>query len=176
MQWRSGKLSGPRDPPFRPPQEQHDVEELEEEEGYTSIPPIRQSSVNASSAGGRYDPPDGNPFSDSNQYSVPPSSGYTPASNSQPLAGRPSMDAYGAFSDPAPTGFGTASPNYTSAYGTASPSRTATSGPPTIPEPDLGPRVSRTMQYADPYAAVRATVSGQTPSSPPSYENYTGYR
>ncbi len=81
------------------------------------------------------------------------------------------MDAYGAFSDPAPTGFGPASPNYSA----ASPARTAT-GPPIIPEPDLGPRVSRTMQYADPYAAVRASVAGQAPSSPPSYENYTGYR
>jgi len=180
LQWRAGKLGAPRDPPFRPPQEHFDVEEGEEEEGYTSIPPIRQPSVNVSSSNARYDLPssaNANPFSDSNQYSAPlSSSGYAPASNNQPLAGRPSMDAYGAFSDPAPTGFGTASPNYSSAYGTASPARTATSGAPIIPEPDLGPRVSRTMQYADPYAAVRASVGGQTPSSPPSYENYTGYR
>lgn len=182
LQWRAGKLGAPRDPPFRPPQEHIDLEEGEEEEGYTSIPPIRQSSANASSPINQYDPPsnvNANPFADSNQYSAPlSSSGYTPASNNhQPLAGRPSMDAYGAFSDPAPTGFGTASPNYSSAYGTASPARTATSGAPIIPEPDLGPRVSRTMQYADPYAAVRASVAGQTtPSSPPSYENYAGYR
>jgi len=178
LQWRSNKLGGPRDPPFRPPQEHFDAEEGEEEEGYTSIPPVRQPSVNASSPSARYDLPiTANPFSDSNQYSAPPSSaGYAPAPNSQPLAGRPSMDAYGAFSDPAPTGFGTASPNYSSAYGTASPARTAAGGPPIIPEPDLGPRVSRTMQYADPYAAVRATVAGQTPSAPPSHENYTGYR
>ncbi|KAF9452336.1 hypothetical protein P691DRAFT_661155 [Macrolepiota fuliginosa MF-IS2] len=179
LQWRSGKLGAPRDPPFRPPQE-HDLEEGddEEEEGYTSIPPVRQSTVDALPPA-RYDAPNTavNPFSDSNQYSAPSASAYTPTSTSQPLAGRPSMDAYGAFSDPAPTGFGTASPNYSSAYGSASPARTATTGPPIIPEPDLGPRVSRTMQYADPYAAVRATVSGQAPpSSPPSYDNYTGYR
>jgi hypothetical protein len=147
-------------------------EEEEEEEGYTSIPPGRQSMPNGSTA---YDPPEGNPFSDTNQYAAQSPSGYAPPHGNQPLASRPSMDAYGAFSDPAPSGFGTASPNYTSSYGAASPSRTA-SGAPIVPEPDLGPRVSRTMQYADPYAAVRTTVSGQTPSSPPSYENYTGYR
>jgi hypothetical protein len=176
MQWRSGKLLGPRDPPFHPPQDQHDVEEGEEEEGYTSIPPVRQHSVHTSVPSTRYDAPsEANPFSDSNQYSIP-SSAYTPTSNSQPLAGRPSMDAYGAFSDPAPSGFGTASPNYSSAYGTASPAHTATNGVPIIPEPDVGPRISRTMQYADPYAAVHASISGQAPLPPPSYENYTGYR
>ncbi len=30
LQWRSGKLGGPRDPPFRPPQGHVDVEEGEE--------------------------------------------------------------------------------------------------------------------------------------------------
>ncbi|KAF5359669.1 hypothetical protein D9756_003227 [Leucocoprinus leucothites] len=177
MQWRSGKLSGPRDPPFVPPVEHHDLEEGEEEEGYTSIPPIRENTANGSSPSTRYDAPtEPNPFSDHNQYSAPSPSGYAPPST-QPMAGRPSMDAYGAFSDPAPSGFGTASPGYSSAYGTASPARTAISGAPVIPEQDLGPRVSRTMQYADPYAAVHASVSGQQPPmSPPSYENYTGYR
>jgi len=33
---------------------------------------------------------------------------------------------------------------------------------PIIPEPDLGPRVSRTMPYADPYAAVHASVTSQS--------------
>ncbi|KXN81345.1 hypothetical protein AN958_05200 [Leucoagaricus sp. SymC.cos] len=179
MQWRSGKLAGPRDPPFIPPVGHHDPEQGEEEEpGYTSIPPVRENSVHTSAPSSRYDPPtESNPFSDNNQYSVASPGGYTPASNNQPLVGRPSMDAYGAFSDPAPSGFGGASSNYSSAYGTASPARIATSGgAPTLPQSDLGPRVSRTMQYADPYAAVHANISGQPPSSPPSYENYTGYR
>lgn len=177
MQWRSGKLSSPRDPPFHPPEDHHEPEDGDEEEGYTSIPPVREHSVHTSVPNTRYDPPEPNPFSDNNQYSAPSASGYVPSSN-QHMAGRPSMDAYGAFSDPAPSGFGTASPNYSSAYGTASPAHTAGGGAPIIPEPDLGPRVSRTMQYADPYAAVHATVAGgQSPSvAPPSYENYTGYR
>lgn len=130
FQWRSGKLGGPRDPPFRPPIDgPHD--EGDEEEGYTSIPPVRQQSLHAS-PDGRYDTPSGpNPFSDPNHYassytpagtSLP--SAYTPVSHNQPMAGRPSMDAYGAFSDPAPSGFGTASPGYSSAYGNTSPART----------------------------------------------------
>jgi len=100
------------------------------------------------------------------------------------------MDAYGAFDDPAPSGFGTAHQGgysappggYSESYGTASPSRQYT-GPPILPEPDMGgPMVSRTMQYADPYAAVRASIAAQQgPSSPtagpPSYDSsYQGYR
>jgi hypothetical protein len=176
LQWRSGKLSsGGRDPPFQPPEDHHELEG-DEEEGYSSIPPIREHSVSDSVPNMRYDPPaQSNPFSDNNQYSAP---GYAPPTP-QPMTGRPSMDAYGAFSDPAPSGFGSASPNYSSAYGTASPARTAGGGAPiAIPEPDLGPRVSRTMQYADPYAAVHASVAGAQapPLSPPGYEPYTGYR
>ena len=91
------------------------------------------------------------------------------------------MDAYGAFSDPAPSGFGYGNSNVNAGY--ASPSsrvgRTV-SPPPMIPDPDLGqPMVSRTMQYADPYAAVRTSVAtgGQhQQGTPPSYESYSGYR
>jgi hypothetical protein len=91
------------------------------------------------------------------------------------------MDAYGAFSDPAPSGFGTALYNQAANGYTTLPHL---EGPPILPEPDLGgPMVSRTMQYADPYAAVRATIAGQqgpvSPTSvlpPPSYDTYVGYR
>ena len=110
------------------------------------------------------------PFSDNNRYSAAPSSTQTipstyataPTAPSIP-APRQSMDVYGAFSDPAPSGFGAA---------------------PQLPQPNFGrplsppvesPRVSRTMQYADPYAAIRATVaSGQT--NPNQGSGYSGYR
>lgn len=57
------------------------------------------------------------------------------------------MDAYGAFSGPEPTGYGRG------AY--------------TQPQPE----VSRTMQYADPYAAVRASIHTGGGATPP-YEPY----
>ncbi|KAL0063677.1 hypothetical protein AAF712_009369 [Marasmius tenuissimus] len=170
MNWRQGKLIGPRDPPFeRPVDDLHDPhEEDDEEASYHHIPPVRANSIENIS----------NPFTDSNRYSAassaPTSNPYTSTYSSTPVAaGRPSMDAYGAFSDPAPTGFGAHSPSRASAT------------PPSLPEPDLGPQVSRTMQYADPYAAVRANISsaqtnsqyGAPPSNgPPSYESYAGYR
>jgi len=167
IQWRSNKRSGLCDSPFAPPIDHDDPEEREE--GYTSIPPLRKQSINPTVPSARYDPPvETNPFSD-NQYSVSPSTSYAPPST-QPMTSRPSVDAYGAFSDPTPSGFGTASPGYSSSAS----ARIAPGGPPIIPEPDLGPRVSRTMQYADPYAAVHASVTNQQP--PPNYENYTGYR
>jgi hypothetical protein len=76
------------------------------------------------------------PFTDEHQY--------RPEAEAR---GRPSIDAYGAFSDPPPSGFG---------------------APPS-------PGVSRTMQYADPYAAVRASIvtapaAAVPPPGPPSYE------
>lgn len=188
LDWRSGKLHAPRDPPFSIPHGNHDEEEAEEDASYTHIPPARQTSSSS-----RYDNSNAanSPFADGSRYAVSPSGGtsaptaYTPASTAHPLAGRPSMDAYGAFSDPAPSGFGTSSPGYSTApsgYSASGyiPSPARTAGPPILPEPDLGPRVSRTMQYADPYAAVRASIAGQqgpaSPTSPPSYESYQGYR
>ena len=92
-----------------------------------------------------------------------------------------SMDAYGAFSDPAPTGYGGVPAGQPSTFSTASGLSNTSSG-----------GVSRTMQYADPYAAVRASIAG-APSAlppagysgstspvrtngPPSYTEYTGYR
>ncbi|KAJ2929378.1 hypothetical protein H1R20_g7729, partial [Candolleomyces eurysporus] len=170
LDWRSGRLNPHRDPPFNRPGGAHSGEDAEEDEdaSYTHISPIRQT------ADGRYDEESHpstapNPFSD--QYgsasAIPPS---TAAAYNNVPAGRPSMDAYGAFSDPAPTGFGTSYGNapsggYTSQHGGggggygASPQRqTGGGGPPLLPEPDLGPRVSRTMQYADPYAASAIEV------------------
>ena len=195
MDWRSGKLIAARDPPFARPQVVHEEEgeegeegeEEEEEEEHTSynhLPPGRQSIVSP--------PPNiyansnlsQSPFADPNRYSghsqIPASttSAYTPAPQA---AGRPSMDAYGAFSDPPPSGFGTSHYNQVANSYAAAPND---GGPPILPEPDLGgPMVSRTMQYADPYAAVRATIAGQQGSvspvsvlPPPSYETYAGYR
>jgi len=186
LDWRSGRLSPHREPPFTRPTHQPSETEHEDDD-YHHVSPIRQT------APGRYDEESARPVSSTNPFNdsysapsaIPPSSGaYTGVP-----AGRPSMDAYGAFSDPAPTGFGNTYGSGSGGYGQtggsaypASPPRQAqqVSGPPTIPEIDLGPRVSRTMQYADPYAAVRANIGGGTsptgPAGPPSYESYGGYR
>lgn len=193
LDWRSGKLHPHRDPPFqRPPQPAHDEEEAEEEDedaSYEHVPPVRRTSAGAPT---RYDNSEApqSPFADPQQqqrYLDTGSTPYTPAVHQQPLAGRPSMDAYGAFDDPAPSGFGTAHQGYSAppagayspGYATASPSRQY-SGPPILPEPDMGgPMVSRTMQYADPYAAVRASIAGPASptAGPPSYDSsYQGYR
>lgn len=126
----------PRDPPFEHP------EEGDEESAY-EVPSIKQDDNDAVS-----------PFSDTYRYSGVSSTAvggsaagfaspkYNIPSAPQP---RPSLDAYGAFSDPAPSGFG------------ASPGDSGVTG------------MSRTMQYADPYAAVRATVASG-PTSPPAYQ------
>ncbi|KAF7312174.1 WD-REPEATS-REGION domain-containing protein [Mycena indigotica] len=153
LDWRSGKLhSGPRDPPFTHPTQEATDYEMDydpDDEEYQHIPPARRTA-----ASDTYDnnstPP--NPFSDQNRYS----------------AGRPSVDAYGAFSDPAPSGFSPAVQRFGST-------------PPVLPQQDLGPSigVSRTMQYADPYAAVKQSIAGgggnsSTPSQ--GYDGYQGYR
>jgi hypothetical protein len=141
MEWRSGKLSRPKDPPFVRPSENEEFDEdgADEESTYERVE-NRQST---------YD----NPYSDSNRYSdanppaIPPISFN---SSTPPANPRPSMDVYGAFSDPAPTGYaGGNSPRESDA------------------------RLSRTMQYADPYAAIRASIGPVTPSQeappPPRY-------
>ncbi|KZT73498.1 hypothetical protein DAEQUDRAFT_662025 [Daedalea quercina L-15889] len=154
MNWRNGKSTRPRDPPFTHAAEfsevaSHEGDDYGDEESQYNPKPV-DSSDDAQS-----------PFADT-PY-TPPSFPAAPAGASYAGAAqpRPSIDAYGAFSDPPPTGFGAP------AAGTATP-------------PDEGPRVSRTMQYADPYAAVRATVAaGQrnsaAPSNPPVYNSYSGY-
>ncbi|KAH9930139.1 uncharacterized protein B0H18DRAFT_995381 [Fomitopsis serialis] len=151
MNWRSGKVTRPRDQPFTHPAEfsevaSHEGDEYGDEESQYHMKP----SYNSHDAH--------SPFADT-PY-TPPSFPAAPAgSYNAPGQPRPSIDAYGAFSDPPPSGFG--------APGTATP-------------PSESPRVSRTMQYADPYAAVRATVAaGQrtsaAPSNPPMYSSYSGY-
>lgn len=156
ISWRQGKLHGPRDPPFRPPQETYELPE-DDESDYHVIPPVnrRPGSDPEADAGAS------NPFSDSNRYNNNAGSS-SPAYN---MPSRPSMDAYGAFSDPEPSGFGGRTGGF--------------NAPPAIPEQDFGPKVSRTMQYADPYAAVRANIAnapGAGSNVPPSYESYQGYR
>ena len=136
FEWRKNRASRPRDLPFEQP---HDVEEEGDEESAYEVvkedadndvhspfsDPYRYSGASSTAAG-----PQGG-FSSPGRYNIP--------SAPQP---RPSLDAYGAFSDPAPTGFGAPS------------SDSGVSG------------ISRTMQYADPYAGVRASIA----SGPPGYE------
>jgi hypothetical protein len=186
LDWRSGKLfaHNQRDTPFQPPI--RDEEEAEEDD-YVDIPPRQPRPASPG-----YDSPNTSGGyaqlnSQHRRYSgIPASSSQTPSPYSGPAAaGRPSMDAYGAFSDPAPSGFGSSGyNNNNSNSGNNSPHRhnRTSVAPPTVPEPDFGqPMVSRTMQYADPYAAVRASIGAGSPTAPqqglpPSYESYTGYR
>jgi hypothetical protein len=168
LNWRQGKLLGPRDPPFQHPADEEyqagAMHDEDEDDGFTHIPAVQNT------------PPE-NPFSDSNGSSVPssqaPAYPYAPSSSYNPPASRPSMDAYGAFSDPPPSGFGATSPSRNAAVA------------PSLPPPDLGPQMSRTMQYADPYAAVRASLAGaHQPAAADNgpdaygagYDGYTGYR
>lgn len=155
LDWRNGKAIRPRDPPFVPPVE--DATELDDEESLYDQP-SRKSAYehsNSSSQG---------PFSDSNRYSgvptvVPSATSYANA----PQLPRQSFDAYGAFSDPAPSGFA------------AAPQSPPSFAPPLSPPPE-SPRVSRTMQYADPYSRVRDAVSqGPAAPHPPSYSSYNPY-
>lgn len=164
MDWRSGKVhhAPARDPPFNPPAGHDDgYEEGEDEESsYGHIPPVAHRNTTYDDANA--------PFSDENRFrdsDAPTSAGMPGGYGGGGIpAGRPSMDAYGAFSDPAPSGFGNAPPT-----------------PPAPASPSAAPAVSRTMQYADPYAVIRANVgapAGAAPptSTPPSYESYPGYR
>lgn len=152
LDWRNGKSTRPRDPPFTHPEE---PTELDEEESLYEQPSRKSAYENSNSSQ--------SPFSDNNRYSGVPSVG--PSTTS--LAGAPqlprqSFDAYGAFSDPAPSGFAAAT----------SPPPFA---PPISPPPDAS--VSRTMQYADPYARVRSAVTQNVPAAnPPTYQPYSGYQ
>ncbi|KAK0469956.1 uncharacterized protein EV420DRAFT_1258036 [Desarmillaria tabescens] len=141
----------PQDEPFAPPMDHESVTQYDEDEDdSTSLPHHAQPTGGVTAQ---------DPFSDTNRYSG--ASAQRPTSTA--YSGRPSMDQYGAFSDPAPSGY------------------SAGSFVPVLPEPDLGPQVSRTMQYADPYAKVKATLGqGQQPaaqyggSTPPNYDGYGG--
>lgn len=193
LDWRSGKLfqHHQRDTPFQPPIRDEDMEAEDDE--YVTVPPARQprrapsTGYDSPATSSGYHQPQQQQQQQARYSGVPTSHQQTPLSYSAApaaAAGRPSMDAYGAFSDPAPSGFGSSGYNSQSAYGSSPSShhRAAASQAPTIPEPEFGqPMVSRTMQYADPYAAVRASVtaggSGVPPQQglPPSYETYPGY-
>ncbi|EIW84172.1 hypothetical protein CONPUDRAFT_49632 [Coniophora puteana RWD-64-598 SS2] len=150
IDWRRGNLrpaARPRDPPFTQPDLEEGSEPEEEPEETGAYQP-----VTAPAPSSRYDNSNtmSSPFADSNRYSGAAGSGYA----TPPSAPRQSIDAYGAFSDPAPSGFGGVSHNYAPAAADSA-------------EP---PQVSRTMQYADPYAAVRASLGAQ--QGPPSYSGY----
>ncbi|KIY53791.1 hypothetical protein FISHEDRAFT_32687 [Fistulina hepatica ATCC 64428] len=160
LDWRAGRLhQGHREQPFQPPSEimQYGEEDDERDEGSslhqipatTAAPAyaVAPSFNDTAYTGAPYDNSNttSSPFADSNRYA------------SAAPAGRQSMDAYGAFSDPAPSGF-TPAPS----FGTSTP-----------PKTDTSPRVSRTMQYADPYAAVRASIVASQESP---YQPQSGYR
>ncbi|KAG0697364.1 hypothetical protein DFH29DRAFT_1071650 [Suillus ampliporus] len=189
IDWRSGNLrTPPRDPPFTRPDADIEEGEEEEEEGGHSYQPVATHTAPTYPHQSTYDNSNAvaSPFADSNRLPTAPTNASTTyLSTAPPSTNRfstadsssnrtsaystapydhycshdePSMDAYGAFSDPAPSGFGGVS--------------TAYAPPPSDPE---APRVSRTMQYADPYAAVRASLATST-AGPTTYEPYTGYR
>ncbi|KIK34717.1 hypothetical protein CY34DRAFT_812743 [Suillus luteus UH-Slu-Lm8-n1] len=201
IDWRSGNLtSPPRDTPFtRPDADIEEGEEVGEEEEGHSYQPVATNKAPTYPHQSTYDNSNASasPFADSNRLSSAPtntSTTYLPTNtnrfstadssanrtsaystapttttaptNTSYATSRPSMDAYGAFSDPAPSGFGGVSASYA----------------PAASESGSGaPRVSRTMQYADPYAAVRASLATSTGTGAPaptksSYEPYTGYR
>lgn len=132
LEWRTDKSLPHRDPNFNPPVQMMAHDEFEDDDDEESrygtvsaqppqLPAFRRSTADNAAV---------SPFSDENRYRPE-------------AAGRPSMDTYGAFSDPPPSGYGPTTPG-----------------------------VSRTMQYADPYAAVRANIAGgNSPApQPPSYE------
>ena len=177
LNWRNNKTHRPRDPPFTHPVEASEGSVYERTDDRDDDGSDEEAAHKPYSDNGNAPY---SPFSDANRLSGVPtnaSSGNVsyqspsaPAFGSSQPAPRQSIDAYGAFSDPAPSGFagGFAPPNQYS---------------------DSGPRVSRTMQYADPYAAVRASLSGGqtspgggnvTPPTggppPPGYSSYGGYR
>lgn len=157
MDWRNGKGRAPRDPPFTHPTDADDHVSQEDEESlyhHAQPTPSRTTST--------YDDDITSPFADSNRYSSVPSvnaPSYTTTAPAAPQP-RPSIDAYGAFSDPAPSGFGSVPQLPEPSFGRP------------LSPPDENPRLSRTMQYADPYAAVRATVAASGPTQNPGYSGY----
>lgn len=139
-EWQQGKVRGRRDPPFVNP-----VEHSHEASDTSSYYPARTTGIGARKPLTDVDEEEEpqSPFSDPPETRYAPSQPPTlPPLNTGP---RQSMDTYGAFSDPAPTGFSS--------------------------QP-ASPGVSRTMQYADPYAAVRANIGPRTGQSngPPGYD------
>ena len=168
LDWRDGKLTHPRDPPFTHPEE---PEDLDEEESIAEPSEHRKSSYTTNSAAydNPYDPSSNatdSPFNDNNRYSGVPSVSTTSYATAPSMpASRPSMDAYGAFSDPPPSGFAPSPPPQNFA-------------PPISPPPGAP---SRVMQYAtsaggaDPYDAVRSKLNASRTQSPPGHSNPPSY-
>ena len=155
LDWRSGKSLRPRDPPFaRPAEVEDDYDDAADGDSAYNRPVDHRDStidqarpeVNRYSSTAPSIPPISFPDNPTPTLApVPQPGGYTSPTS------RPSMDVYGAFSDPVPSGY---------------------SNPYSPPEPN---RVSRTMQYADPYAAVRASITPSQQPGPPSYESNDRY-
>lgn len=194
MDWRSGRpVLGaglrttsnsvkPRDPPFRRPT--HD-----DAESVFSRDPSRHR---------RHDDDDDDEDEDIQSPFADPR-GYAPTAGGQGAGGgRASMDMYGAFSDPAPSGYAqpghvrqaASPPPATSSYyppptSTASPPPNRFQPPTASPARSPPPNMSRTMAlayedtgttsatYEDPYDRVRASLTSPRPggaNAPPSYE------
>jgi hypothetical protein len=156
MDWRSGKSLQPRDPPFQRPADDLEYEDDDGGDEESTYHPVQENRRST------YDDATPNRHSSSSlPHSLPPISITSPSVPQpggfmSPTNPRQSMDVYGAFSDPPPVG-------YDPVPGGASPQR----------QPQ---QMSRTMQYADPYAAVRASINPQEAAqshppeqSPPSY-------
>jgi hypothetical protein len=131
MDWRNGKATTrPRDKPFVPPV---NVGYGHEDDASSYHHPYEQSDRPLT----HHDDDDPqSPFND------PPSTRFGGNSPLPAGAGRPSMDTYGAFSDPLPSGYDNPPPRVEG--------------------------VSRTMQFADPaynnpYDRVRANIGGGPP-------------
>lgn len=169
-EWRKGGHSSfknkAKDPPFNPPTDHEAVASYDEDEddshsAFQHEPPMTRPS---------------DPFTDNNYAARPTSSAYSSAPSG---GGRQSMDIYGAFQDTAPSGYspgGYAGANSYANTNTAYQGAPASYSAPRLPEPDLGPQVSRTMKYAadDPYAKVKASIQGGT--TPPHTYSYPDYR
>lgn len=150
-EWREGKVRGgarARDPPFTAP-----VEHSHEDSEASSYYPVtgERDAMRPLSHIQEEDDELRSPFNDPSpqaRYGTGPPPTLPPVNVGH---GRQSMDTYGAFSDPAPSGY--------------------------IDPPEEG-GVSRTMQYADPYAVVRSnigprtTATSPTAAAPPSYQSY----
>ena len=147
-EWREGKVRGTRarDPPFTVPVD-HSHEESDGSSYYPADRPVRGGPRPLSDVHEDEEGPH-SPFTD--QHQVPYGGLHAP--QGMPAAPRQSLDQYGAFSDPVPTGY------------------------------DASPQISRTMQYADPYAAraaadpytrVRESIGRPIDPSVPPPPNYS---
>lgn len=165
-----GPYPKPRDPPFQHPS--HDDAE--------SIISREPSRYRRQRDDDDEDEDIQSPFADPRGAYAPPSSGQ----------GRASMDMYGAFSDPAPSGYSAgqrppAGASYSGARTTTSPPPARYQSPGSPKQQAPGGGMSRTMalayedtgttdaSYEDPYDRVRATLASPRPgaaNSPPSYQ------